>query len=140
MAAPNKPRQSPRTLRIPASGSFEMARHLCSIANNWLLASQVSHTVQMNGIFGEVSGGFGIITPHRAHDRILRRERGISVRTGCHSIADNSEQAATIPKGLRPPAQGCEERATLGKRWRGLTNPNRQPGCGIDCGARAANP
>jgi len=39
----------------------------------------------------------------------------------------------SIPKGLRPPAQGCEERATLGKRkddhqpQRGC-DPNAQPG------------
>jgi hypothetical protein len=29
-----------------------------------------------------------------------------------------------IPKGLRPPAQGCEARATLGKRPQMETNPN----------------
>ena len=30
----------------------------------------------------------------------------------------------TIPKGLRPPAQGCEERATLGHGSQMETNPN----------------
>src|SRR5438128_1084922 len=32
---------------------------------------------------------------------------------------------SSIPKGLSPPAQGCEERATLGLRWRGDVNPER---------------
>src|SRR6266850_1983650 len=30
----------------------------------------------------------------------------------------------SIPKGLRPPAQGCEERATLGKWNSEIPNPN----------------
>ena len=30
---------------------------------------------------------------------------------------------AIIPKGLRPPAQGCEERATLGHRWQMDSTP-----------------
>ena len=34
------------------------------------------------------------------------------------------ERRASIPTGLRPPAQGCEERATLGQRPAGLTNRN----------------
>ena len=29
-----------------------------------------------------------------------------------------------IPKGLRPPAQGCEARATLGHPGKTITNPN----------------
>src|SRR5439155_26136244 len=50
-----------------------------------------------------------------------------------------------IPKGLRPPAQGCEERATLGTRkndhqpQRGC-DPNAQPGrnpVGVDAMFRA---
>jgi len=32
---------------------------------------------------------------------------------------------ATIPKGLRPPAQGCEERATLGFEEGKGYNPER---------------
>ena len=32
-----------------------------------------------------------------------------------------------IPKGFRPPAQGCEERATLGFRAGALPNPDRAP-------------
>jgi len=35
-----------------------------------------------------------------------------------------SLQASSIPKGLRPPAQGCEERATLGKCSSEIHNPN----------------
>jgi len=35
-----------------------------------------------------------------------------------------SLQASSIPKGLRPPAQWCEERATLGKHRSGIPNPN----------------
>jgi len=31
---------------------------------------------------------------------------------------------SSIPKGLRPPAQGCEERATLGKSEGEIVNPN----------------
>jgi|SRR6266850_2134063 len=33
-------------------------------------------------------------------------------------------QGSSIPKGLRPPAQGCEERATLGERCWEIHNPN----------------
>jgi len=32
-----------------------------------------------------------------------------------------------IPKGFRLEAQGCEERATLGLRWGGWSNPERVP-------------
>jgi hypothetical protein len=35
----------------------------------------------------------------------------------------------TIPKGLRPKAQGCEERATLGNRSLADTNPNGVTTC-----------
>jgi hypothetical protein len=34
------------------------------------------------------------------------------------------ERRAPIPKGLCPPAQGCEERATLGQRPKKFTNRN----------------
>src|ERR1051325_10668561 len=34
-------------------------------------------------------------------------------------------RAFSIPKGLRPPAQGCEERATLGAKSRYASNPER---------------
>jgi hypothetical protein len=34
------------------------------------------------------------------------------------------KRRAPIPTGLRPPAQGCEERATLGHRPPGITNRN----------------
>src|SRR6266850_99180 len=33
-------------------------------------------------------------------------------------------QGSSIPKGLCPPAQGCEERATLGQRCSKIPNPN----------------
>src|SRR5207247_6492795 len=39
----------------------------------------------------------------------------------------NRVRVQTIPKGLRPPAQGCEERATLGHR---PTRDQPQRGCG----------
>src|SRR5438034_7276638 len=39
----------------------------------------------------------------------------------------NRVRVQTIPKGLRPPAQGCEERATLGHR---PTRHQPQRGCG----------
>jgi len=42
------------------------------------------------------------------------------------SPRDNARRRS-IPKGLRPPAQGCEERATLGHR---STNHQPQRGCG----------
>jgi hypothetical protein len=34
-----------------------------------------------------------------------------------------SRSARTIPKGLRPPAQGCEERATLGNHRENFATP-----------------
>ncbi len=36
----------------------------------------------------------------------------------------------STPTALRPPAQGCEERASLGKRVHDLFQPQR--GCGMD--------
>ena len=33
--------------------------------------------------------------------------------------------AFSIPKGLRPPAQGCEQRATLGNQIERVSNPER---------------
>ena len=42
--------------------------------------------------------------------RSCQRNEGIDL------MRSNRVRARTIPKGLRPPAQGCEERATLGKR------------------------
>src|SRR6266566_6886857 len=41
------------------------------------------------------------------------------------SAAASDRALTTIPKGLRPPAQGCEERATLGKTCLERTNPVR---------------
>jgi hypothetical protein len=35
-----------------------------------------------------------------------------------------------IPTGFRLPAQGCEERATLGKRCKGTENPKGVPAAG----------
>jgi len=35
-----------------------------------------------------------------------------------------SLEGSSIPKGLCPPAQGCEERATLGQRCSKIPNPN----------------
>jgi len=35
------------------------------------------------------------------------------------------EDGSAIPKGLNHAAQGCEERATLGKRSNQFTNPER---------------
>ena len=43
-------------------------------------------------------------------------------------------ESLPIPKGLRPKAQGCEERATLGKRIR-KTKPRRGFGFG-ECALR----
>ena len=43
-----------------------------------------------------------------------------------------------IPTGLRPKAQGCEARATLGER--GLDFPQPQRGCGIPRRANRHNP
>ena len=45
-------------------------------------------------------------------------------------------RASRIPKGFRPPAQGCEERATLGHRGQS-SQPQR--GC-VPRGAKAATP
>ena len=39
-------------------------------------------------------------------------------------MRSNRVRARTIPKGLRPPAQGCEVRATLGKRSKQSDNRN----------------
>src|SRR5213083_853310 len=47
-------------------------------------------------------------------------------RLGIGLMRSNHVRARTIPKGLRPPAQGCEERATLGKR-RSKTVPSPKP-------------
>jgi len=38
-------------------------------------------------------------------------------------MRSNCVRARTIPKGLWPSAQGCEERATLGSRWEVETTP-----------------
>src|SRR5437879_7039162 len=51
-------------------------------------------------------------------------------RSGGARVADGAsgETAASIPKGLRNKAQGCEERATLGK----VTDDSQpQRGCGM---------
>src|SRR5260370_42423793 len=48
----------------------------------------------------------------------MRRE-GRDAPEGC-TLDDSS-----IPKGLCPPAQGCEERATLGKSAKEPDNPER---------------
>src|SRR6185369_4897702 len=47
-------------------------------------------------------------------------------------------ESLPIPKGLRPKAQGCEERATLGQRTR-KTKPQRGFGFG-ECTPRVATP
>ena len=65
-----------------------------------------------------------------------------STRANAIRIFDTNEQgnrmarASRIPKGFRPPAQGCEERATLGHRGQS-SQPQR--GC-VPRGAKAATP
>jgi hypothetical protein len=41
-----------------------------------------------------------------------------------HGRPETNELSPAIPKGLRPPAQGCEARATLGTRSTKFINPN----------------
>src|SRR6059036_874410 len=53
-------------------------------------------------------------------------------KTGFEGIGlmrSNRVRARTIPKGLRPTAQGCEERATLGKRRSKSTTATRLRPC-----------
>src|SRR5258708_5537544 len=51
-------------------------------------------------------------------------ERG-ATPDGCESAKGlRTSHASPIPKGLCPPAQGCEERATLGNGKEGVGNPN----------------
>src|SRR6266496_2630092 len=50
-------------------------------------------------------------------------------RPGIGLMRSNRVRARTIPKGLRPPAQGCEERATLGKRRSKMTTATRLRPC-----------
>ena len=64
------------------------------------------------------------------------RERGCSFTRSCQGnrlgiglMRSNRVRARTIPKGLRPPAQGCEERATLGKRRSKMTTATRLRPC-----------
>src|SRR5713226_1917848 len=48
-----------------------------------------------------------------------------------------------IPKGFRPKAQGCEERATLGAQWGRRFNPERvaaSPACAASVPAQRHNP
>jgi hypothetical protein len=45
-----------------------------------------------------------------------------------------------IPKGFRNKAQGCEERATLGKRFRSVNNPERVAARGDNNSARPEPP
>src|SRR2546425_9127442 len=47
-----------------------------------------------------------------------------NVYEGIGLMRSNRVRARTIPKGLRPPAQGCEVRATLGKRSKQSDNRN----------------
>src|SRR5437016_4097481 len=51
--------------------------------------------------------------------RGLRLQSVAHVRCECPFLSD----ASAIPKGLCPPAQGCEERATLGTRRQRFTTP-----------------
>jgi hypothetical protein len=46
------------------------------------------------------------------------------------------ERRAPIPKGLRPPAQGCEERATLGHRPASIINRNAVAAIPVSFAAR----
>src|SRR5690242_19841019 len=63
--------------------------------------------------------------------RMLRLQRfnaGISIRgilTPTLPVSGCTLHVFRIPKGLSPPAQGCEERATLGVECRGRSNPER---------------
>ena len=52
-------------------------------------------------------------------DRIDKRLRA------CNTLGPPTNRTASILKGLRIPAQGCEERATLGLAPRNRFNPER---------------
>ena len=51
-----------------------------------------------------------------------RNNRVLVCKADCGRKSDSN--SLPIPKGLRPEAQGCEERATLGQRIRKTKNPN----------------
>jgi len=59
----------------------------------------------------------------------LKREFEFEWQEGIGLMRSNRVRARTIPKGLRPPAQGCEERATLGKRRSKMTTATRLRPC-----------
>ena len=67
-----------------------------------------------------------------------RNNRALVCKAECGRKSESN--SLPIPKGLRPEAQGCEERATLGQRIRKTKKPQRGFGFGERCTARVATP
>ena len=55
---------------------------------------------------------------------ILKKIRQIEIRTNRIVTESGARGYARIPKGFRPTAQGCEQRATLGNRPQNISNRN----------------
>ena len=75
--------------------------------------------------------------PYKLRRRFAGRRATILPLIEAYHRLHRALQFRPIPKGLRPPAQGCEARATLGR-----SNENTQPqrGCAAPCQGEAATP
>ena len=69
---------------------------------------------------------------------ILKKIRQIEIRTNRIAAKSVPRAHPRIPTGFRPPAQGCEERATLGYRHTIIPNRNAVAAIPVSSPARGA--